>query len=107
MLLKKRIQIKNSQGLHARPASLFVKIANRFESEVTLRKDSEEVSGKSIMGLLTLAANRGAIVEIEVSGPDAPQAMKALEEFLSTDCEEGNSSQGRASHDPGACDESP
>lgn len=92
MFLKKKIQIKNSQGLHARPASLFVKIANRFESEVTVRKDAEEVSGKSIMGLLTLAANRGSHVEIEISGPDAAEAMKALEEFLSTDCEEGNAS---------------
>ena len=105
MLLKKKIQIKNSQGLHARPASLFVKIANRFESEVTLRKDSEEVSGKSIMGLLTLAANRGSMVEIEVSGSDAPEAMKALEEFLSTDCEDGGPPPGGASHDPGATDE--
>ena len=90
MLLKKKIQIKNSQGLHARPASLFVKIANRFASEVTVRKDAEEVSGKSIMGLLTLAANRGSYVEIEISGDDAVEAMKAIEEFLSTDCEEGN-----------------
>lgn len=105
MLLKKKIQIKNSQGLHARPASLFVKIANRFQSEVTLRKDSEEVSGKSIMGLLTLAANRGSMVEIEVSGIDASDAMKALEDFLSTDCEEGKPPPPRASYDPGAADE--
>lgn len=96
MLLKKQVQIRNSQGLHARPASLFVKIANRFQSEVLLRKDSEEVSGKSIMGLLTLAANRGSTIEIEVQGPDAPEAMKALEAFLSIDSDEGGPpSQGQ------------
>lgn len=88
MLLKRKIQIRNSQGLHARPASLFVKIANRFESEVIVRKDAEEVSGKSIMGLLTLAANRGSTVEIEVKGEDAEQAMKALEEFLTGECDD-------------------
>ena len=88
MLLKKKIEIKSLQGLHARPASLFVKIANQFESDITVCKDSESVNGKSIMGLLTLAANRGSILEIQISGEDAPQAMKALEEFLTTDHEE-------------------
>ncbi|HTL70692.1 MAG TPA: HPr family phosphocarrier protein [Candidatus Eisenbacteria bacterium] len=83
--IKKKIQIRNSQGLHARPASIFVKIANKFESEVTVRKDDETVSGKSIMGLLTLAANQGSTIEIEVSGPDAEQAMKELEAFLMSD----------------------
>ena len=100
MLLKKKIQIKNSQGLHARPASLLVKIANRFASEVIVRKDAEEVSGKSIMGLLTLAANRGSYVEIEISGDDAVEAMKAIEDFLSTDCEEGNA-RGSSPHEKG------
>lgn len=88
MLLKRKVQIKNFQGLHARPASLFVKIANRFESDIIVRKDSEEVSGKSIMGLLTLAANRGSTVEIEISGSDAEEAMKALEEFLTVECDD-------------------
>ena len=83
--IKKKIQIRNPQGLHARPASIFVKIANKFESEVTVRKDDESVSGKSIMGLLTLAANQGSTIEIEVSGPDAEQAMKEFEAFLMSD----------------------
>ena len=88
MILKRKIKIKNPQGLHARPASLFVKIANRYESEVTVRKGGEAVNGKSIMGLMTLAANEGSSIEIEVSGNDAPEAMAALEEFLNTDREE-------------------
>ena len=85
MIIKRKIQIKNSQGLHARPASMFVKIANRFESDVTVRKDGESVNGKSIMGLMTLAASEGSSIEIEVSGSDAEKAMEALEQFLLTD----------------------
>lgn len=88
MILKRRIKIKNPQGLHARPASMFVKIANRYESEVTVRKGDDAVNGKSIMGLMTLAANQGSVIEIEVSGNDAQGAMAALEEFLNTDHEE-------------------
>ena len=83
--VKRKIQIKNPQGLHARPASAFVKIANKFESEVTVKKDGETVNGKSIMGLMTLAANEGSWLEIEVSGPDAEKAMKELERFLLTE----------------------
>ena len=64
---------------------MFVKIANRFESEVTVRKDGESVNGKSIMGLMTLAASEGSSIEIEVSGSDAEKAMEALEQFLLTD----------------------
>lgn len=90
MFIKKKIQILNPQGLHARPASVFVKIANKFESEVTVKKSGETVNGKSIMGLMTLAANQGSFLEIEVSGDDAEQAMRELEEFLTNDKEEEN-----------------
>ena len=85
MFIKKKIKIKNSQGLHARPASIFVRIANKFESDVTVKKGSESVNGKSIMGLLVLAANQGSVIEIEVSGPDAEQAINELEYFLMHD----------------------
>ena len=89
MLIKKKIKIANPQGLHARPASNFVKMLSRFESDVTVRKGSERVDGKSIMGLMTLAANHGSVLEIEVSGADAEQAMKELEAFLTNDKESG------------------
>ena len=89
MLIKKKIEIKNPQGLHARPASIFVRIANKYESDITVKKDSESVNGKSIMGLLVLGANQGSIVEIETSGPDAEEMMKELENFLLSDKEEG------------------
>ena len=82
MLIKKKVKIKNPQGLHARPASIFVKIANGFESDITVQRGSEKVNGKSIMGLLMLAASEGSIVEIETSGADADKAIQALEKFL-------------------------
>ena len=87
MFLKKKIKITNSQGLHARPASAFVKIANKFESDIVVKKGSESVNGKSIMGLMTLAANQGSMLEIEISGDDAEQAMQELEKFLTEDKE--------------------
>ena len=96
MIVKKRIKIMNPQGLHARPASVFVKIANRFESEVSVKKGGEKVNGKSIMGLMTLAANKGSILEIETSGPDADKAMQELERFLMNDSEENLKKDGAA-----------
>ena len=85
MFLKKKIKIKNAMGLHARPASIFVQIANKFESDVAVRKGHEKVNGKSIMGLMMLAASQGHTIEIEVSGPDAETAMQELEQFLTHD----------------------
>lgn len=87
MFVKKKIKIMNPQGLHARPASIFVKIANKFESDIAVKKGSDKVNGKSIMGLLMLAASQGSVVELEISGQDAEQAMKELESFLLTDKE--------------------
>ena len=87
MIIKRRVKIKNPQGLHARPASLFVKIANKYDAEVTVKKGGESVNGKSIMGLMTLAANLGSILEITTRGVDARQAIDALERFLLNDSE--------------------
>ncbi len=90
MVIKKKIKITNPQGLHARPASNFVKIANKYESDIVVRKGSEAVSGKSIMSLMTLAANHGSVLEIEASGPDAQAAMNELEAYLTNDKEDGD-----------------
>ena len=87
MFIKKKIKIMNSQGLHARPASIFVRIANKFESDIAVRRGSETVNGKSIMGLLMLAASQGSTVELQISGSDAHLAMKELEGFLLNDKE--------------------
>ena len=81
-VLKKRLHIHSRQGLHARPAALFVQVANRFKSAIRVRKGRQEVDGKSIMGLLTLAASRGSTIEVTTKGADAKEAMYALEQLV-------------------------
>jgi len=76
------VQIVNKYGLHARPAAELVKLANRFASDVWIRKDEVEVSGKSIMGVMMLAAGKGSKVMLEVEGPDEKEAMEALTSLI-------------------------
>lgn len=83
--VEREIVIKNKQGLHARPAATFVQLANKFDSDITVRKDKEEVNGKSIMGILMLGAEKGSLVVVKASGPDAEQAVNELEKILSED----------------------
>jgi phosphocarrier protein HPr len=71
-------RIVNKYGLHARPAAELVKLANRFASDVWIRKDDVEVSGKSIMGVMMLAAECGSTVHIRARGDDSPAAVEAL-----------------------------
>ena len=79
MLENRELTIKNKLGLHARAAALFVQTANRFESEVYVEKDGHRVNGKSIMGVMMLAAAKGSTIKVEVSGKDAPAAIEQLE----------------------------
>ena len=81
-VLRKRIHIRSRQGLHARPAALFVQVANRFKSTIRVKKGRQEVDGKSIMGLLTLAASKGSAIELTTEGADAQDAMHALEQLI-------------------------
>jgi|SRR3954467_9534549 phosphocarrier protein HPr len=74
--------VTNKLGVHARPAAMFVKIANRFESEIFVEKDGETVNGKSIMGLMMLAAGPGSKLSVRASGQDASQAVNELEALL-------------------------
>lgn len=82
---KAEITITNPQGLHARPASLFVQMANKYRCKIAVRKNGEEVDGKSIMGLLMLALERGSTVELITDGVDAETAGAALTQFLKQD----------------------
>lgn len=82
MLIEKKITIQNEQGLHARPAAIFVQIANKYESDIVVKKGRQEVNGKSIMGLLTLAAEKGAKLYIKVNGFDAKEAIEELEKVI-------------------------
>ncbi|MSO98400.1 MAG: HPr family phosphocarrier protein [Rhodospirillaceae bacterium] len=77
-VLRRGAEICNSKGLHARAAAKFCKTAEQFESEVMVRRGEVEVSGRSIMGLMMLAAAQGTTIEITVSGEDSPAAMDAL-----------------------------
>lgn len=81
-MIKKKIIIKNSAGLHARPSAALVKLASSFRSEFFIHLYGYKVNGKSILGVMTLAAEQGAELEFEVDGPDEEQAMKALEELV-------------------------
>jgi phosphotransferase system HPr (HPr) family protein len=84
-LIKKKLIVKNKQGLHARPAALFVQIANKFDARITVRRDKEEVSGKSIMGILTLGAEKGSSIIIEAEGDDADLAILELEKIVTSE----------------------
>ncbi len=83
--ITKEITVRNAQGLHARPAALFVQIASRYNSEVTIQKDGERINGKSIMGILTLGVQPGVTVILEIDGEDAEKVIVELEELLTKD----------------------
>jgi len=72
------VEIKNSLGLHARPASLFVQIASSYKSEILVEKDGDVVNGKSLMGLLMLAAGFGSKIKLTITGEDAETAFSSL-----------------------------
>jgi phosphocarrier protein len=72
------VQIENKNGLHARPAAEIVKCAAKFRSEITIVKDDLDVNGKSIMGVMMLAAEHGSMITLRAEGPDADQALEAL-----------------------------
>lgn len=74
----RELTVANKLGIHARPAAMFVKVANQFKSEVLVEKDGETVNGKSIMGLMMLAAGPGSRITVCATGADASQATDAL-----------------------------
>jgi len=79
---EREVTVRNKLGIHARPAALFVKTAGRFLSDITVEKDGNRVSGKSIMGLMTLEGYQGSRLRIRAEGEDAEEAVKALEELV-------------------------
>ncbi len=82
------VVVGNPQGLHARPADMFVKLASRYQSTIVVIKDGERVDGKSILAILTLAAMQGTQLRIEATGPDAEDALTALAELVLRDFDE-------------------
>jgi phosphocarrier protein len=87
-MAKKEFTILNKLGIHARPAAQFVKTANRFQADIFVEKDGEEVDGKSIMGLMMLAAGHGSIITVTSEGEDADAAISAIEELIARKFEE-------------------
>jgi phosphocarrier protein len=81
-MLDKTVAIRNKLGLHARAAVKFVNLSNRFSSSVKIVKDGDEIDGKSILGILTLAATQGSSIRLIVAGKDEEAAMAALVELI-------------------------
>ncbi|MGC8721948.1 MAG: HPr family phosphocarrier protein [Caldisericaceae bacterium] len=74
--------IQNKVGLHARPAAVLVQTANRFKSNITIAKDGRVVSAKSIIGVLSLGAEKGCVITVETEGVDEQEAMKSIETLV-------------------------
>lgn len=81
-MAERSVQIVNRNGLHARPAAEIVKAASKFNADITITRDDLEVNGKSIMGVMMLAAEYGSTVMLRASGPDAEQAIEALSKLI-------------------------
>ena len=80
--VEKEITIVNRLGLHARPAAMFVRIASRYRCEIWVEKEGEEINGKSIMGLMMLAAGQGSKLHVRCEGPRRDKAMQEIEELI-------------------------
>jgi phosphocarrier protein HPr len=83
------LEIKNRLGLHARAAVLLVQTANRFEAEVTVSKDGQSVNGRSIMGIMMLAAEQGSTIDVTTTGPQAEEALEAIRDLVDARFNEG------------------
>jgi phosphocarrier protein HPr len=80
--IQKEVTILNKLGLHARPAAMFVRVANKHRAEIWVEKDGEQVNGKSIMGLMMLAAGQGSRLLITAEGADAQGALQELQDLV-------------------------
>jgi len=87
-MTQKDFTIQNKLGIHARPAAQFVKMANRFKADIMVEKDGEEVDGKSIMGLMMLAAGHGSVITVRTEGEDEMSAMEAIGDLIGRKFEE-------------------
>jgi len=81
-MIKKELEIINKVGLHARPAAMFVQMANKYTSDVYVEKDSKKVNGKSIMGIMSLGVARGEKIVIITDGPDEEEAMEGITNLI-------------------------
>jgi phosphotransferase system HPr (HPr) family protein len=86
-IVRRKITVKNKQGLHARPAAVFVQVANKFDARISVMReeDKEEVNGKSIMGILMLGAEKDSVIIIEADGSDAEKAIEELSKLVGSE----------------------
>jgi phosphocarrier protein HPr len=84
LMAERSVQIVNKHGLHARPAAEMVKAASKFKCDITISRDDLEVNGKSIMGVMMLAAEYGATITLKASGADADEALDALSALVAS-----------------------
>lgn len=87
-MAQREFTIQNKLGIHARPAAQFVKTASKFSSEIRVEKDGEEVDGKSIMGLMMLAAGHGSVITVAAEGEDEGAALDAIADLIDRKFEE-------------------
>lgn len=87
-MAQRELTIQNKLGIHARPAAQFVKTASRFSCEIRVEKDGEEVDGKSIMGLMMLAAGNGSVITVVAEGDDETAALEAISDLVERKFEE-------------------
>jgi phosphocarrier protein len=81
-MLQREVLVTNKNGIHARPAAAIVKVASKFRSDITLSREDMEVNGKSIMGVMMLAAEFGSTLLLRADGPDADEAVDALTHLI-------------------------
>lgn len=81
-MIEREVTVRNRAGLHTRPASMIVRTASQFESEIFLRRDNYEINGKSVIGVMTLAAERGATITLVVEGEDEEEAVSAIADLF-------------------------
>jgi phosphocarrier protein len=82
--IEKELTIVNRLGMHARPAAMFVRVASRYRCEVWVEKEGEQINGKSIMGLMMLAAGQGSKLMVRCEGPDADRALQEIEQLIAS-----------------------
>lgn len=87
-MARRDLTIQNKLGIHARPAAQFVKTASRFQADIRVEKDGEEVDGKSIMGLMMLAAGHGSVIAVTAEGSDEEAALDAIADLVARKFEE-------------------
>ena len=90
MTVERSVQILNKNGLHARPAAEIVKAAARFKSDLTITRDDIEVNGKSIMGVMMLAAEQGSRIDVTATGPQAREAVEAIRTLVAARFQEAD-----------------